>query len=194
MKRFPRIMLAPVALGLLVAGCDVEQTEEGDMPDVDVDYQSGDMPEYDVDWADVDVGTRTTTVTVPKVDVYTEEEQVEVPYIDIRMPDDGEATERAIVVEIEATGTKPELEIESVYATERKLIVVSELEETDTPLDGERVRVSDRIMLNAPDLDVRHIIIGNQPEGNWNQQYTFVPDEDAVDQYISANARQIYDD
>jgi hypothetical protein len=80
------------------------------------------------------------------------------------MPDDGDGTERSIVVEIEATGTKTELEIDSVYATERRLFVVSELEETNTCLEGERVRVSDRLMLNAPDLEVRHIIIGEQQQ------------------------------
>ncbi|MEJ2256661.1 MAG: hypothetical protein P8X98_06580 [Woeseiaceae bacterium] len=100
----------PVALGLLAAGCDVEQAEQG------------------------------------------------------VMPDDGEGTERSIVVEIEATGTKPQLEIESVYATERRLFVVSELEEADTRLEGERVRFSDRLMLHAPDLEVRHIIIIEQQQ------------------------------
>ncbi|MEJ2602539.1 MAG: hypothetical protein P8172_04495 [Gammaproteobacteria bacterium] len=106
----PRIIIVPVALGLLAAGCDVEQAEQG------------------------------------------------------VMPDDGEGTERSIVVEIEATGTKPDLEIESVYATERRLFVVSELEEADTRLEGERVRFSDRLMLHAPDLEVRHIIIIEQQQ------------------------------
>lgn len=66
MKRKSIFFLAPVlAFGL--AACSVEQTEEGDMPEVDV--QEGQLPEYDVDAPDVDVGTDTTTVVVPDVDV-----------------------------------------------------------------------------------------------------------------------------
>lgn len=66
MKRRSIFFLAPVfALG--VAACSVEQTEEGDMPDVEV--EGGQLPEYDVDAPDVDVGTDTTTVVVPDVDV-----------------------------------------------------------------------------------------------------------------------------
>lgn len=66
MKRKSIFFLAPVlAFGL--AACSVEQTEEGDMPEVEV--QDGQLPEYDVDAPDVDVGTDTTTVVVPDVDV-----------------------------------------------------------------------------------------------------------------------------
>ncbi|AOL25000.1 hypothetical protein Ga0102493_11873 [Erythrobacter litoralis] len=62
---------ATAALGL--AACDVEQTEEGDMPEV----EGGNMPEYDVEGPDVDVGT--------------EEQTVEVPTVDVDPADDGEA-------------------------------------------------------------------------------------------------------
>ena len=66
MKRKSIFFLAPVlAFGL--AACSVEQTEEGEVPDVDV--EGGALPEYDVDAADVDVGTDTATVTVPDVDI-----------------------------------------------------------------------------------------------------------------------------
>jgi len=61
------------ALGL--SACDVEQTEEGSMPDVDVSAEGGNMPEYDVETADVDVGTKEKTVTVPDVDVTMPDEQ-----------------------------------------------------------------------------------------------------------------------
>lgn len=50
-----------------MAGCDVDKTEEGSLPDVEV--EGGNMPEYDVDAAEVDVGTKEKTVTVPDVDV-----------------------------------------------------------------------------------------------------------------------------
>jgi hypothetical protein len=58
-------LIAPFALGL--AACDVDQTEEGEMPEVNV--EGGNMPEYDVETADVDVGTEEKTVEVPTVDV-----------------------------------------------------------------------------------------------------------------------------
>ncbi|MEH6389922.1 MULTISPECIES: hypothetical protein [Pseudomonas] len=73
-----RIGMAPVALlfaALSLSACDVEQTEEGSLPDVDVEAEGGNMPEYDVDAADVDVGTREKTVTVPDVDVTMPDEE-----------------------------------------------------------------------------------------------------------------------
>jgi hypothetical protein len=67
-------LVAPFFAAML-AGCDAEQTEEGDLPDVDVkggdlpdvdvdvkggdmpdvDVQGGNLPKYDVDAPDVDV-------------------------------------------------------------------------------------------------------------------------------------------
>lgn len=60
---FLMVPFAVVALG----ACTAEQTEEGDMPDVEV--EGGNLPEYDVDAADVEVGTDTQMVTVPDVDI-----------------------------------------------------------------------------------------------------------------------------
>lgn len=73
-----RIAMAPAILlmaTLSLVACDVEQTEEGSLPEVDV--EGGDMPEYDVDTADVDVGTEEKTVTVPDVDVTMPDDQEE---------------------------------------------------------------------------------------------------------------------
>lgn len=59
-------MLTPlVALG--IAACAVDQTEEGELPEVTV--EGGNLPEYDVDVADVTIGTDTAMVVVPDVDV-----------------------------------------------------------------------------------------------------------------------------
>lgn len=59
-------IIAPLfAVGM--AACSVEQTEEGDLPDVDV--EAGEMPEYDVEPADVDVGTDTSQVITPDIDI-----------------------------------------------------------------------------------------------------------------------------
>lgn len=66
MKTFSIVAaLGTMALGL--SACDVEQTEEGEMPDLEV--QGGNMPEYDVDTADVDLTTEEQTVEVPVLDV-----------------------------------------------------------------------------------------------------------------------------
>ncbi len=59
---------------------DVTVAEEGRLPSVDVDAQGGQLPKFDVDVAEVDVTTKTKTIEVP------------VPEIDIKMPkDDGPA-------------------------------------------------------------------------------------------------------
>lgn len=46
---------------------EIEKTEEGRMPDVEM--SGGEMPEYDVDTADVDVEMETREVEVPSVNV-----------------------------------------------------------------------------------------------------------------------------
>ena len=66
MKKFTTALVLGVAtLGL--SACDVDQTEEAELPDVDV--EGGNMPEFDVETADVDVGSETMEVEVPTVDV-----------------------------------------------------------------------------------------------------------------------------
>lgn len=71
--------LLALATGILLvplAACDIDQTEEGELPDVDVDVSEGQLPEYDVEGPDVDVGTDTDTVII------------ETPTVDIDLPDD----------------------------------------------------------------------------------------------------------
>lgn len=64
MKKFVfATAMAAATLGL--AACDVDQTEEAELPEV----EGGNMPEFDVETADVDVGTEEVTVDVPTVDV-----------------------------------------------------------------------------------------------------------------------------
>jgi len=71
-KRSPWMSLVLV-LALLVSlasgACRVRQTEEGQMPDVDVQTEGGKVPEYDVDAADVDVKTEKREIEVPTVEV-----------------------------------------------------------------------------------------------------------------------------
>lgn len=101
---FPVLVLTAVLAG---AGCTVEQTDEGEMPDVsyqegelpDVDVEGGDLPSYDIDWVNVDVGITRKTVTVPTVDVSTEEREISVPYLDFTLPDGDREVEHWIVGE-----------------------------------------------------------------------------------------------
>ena len=72
-KFFSVAILAGSALGL--AACDVDQTEEGSMPEVSV--EGGNMPEYDVEPVDVQVETGTSTVEVPTVDVEVGQDDAE---------------------------------------------------------------------------------------------------------------------
>lgn len=65
------VIVAAMAAGLTLAGCEAKVTEEGEMPSVDVDVagDAGQLPEIDVETADVEVGTEEVTVDVPDVDV-----------------------------------------------------------------------------------------------------------------------------
>lgn len=62
-------VVIPLALVLVLSftACEVEQTEEGEMPEVTV--EEGNLPEYDVDAPEVDVEMEEKTVEVPDVDI-----------------------------------------------------------------------------------------------------------------------------
>lgn len=80
MRAIP-VSLAVIALAALAA-CDVDQTQEGELPDVNV--SGGQLPEYDVNVADVDVGTTNTQVEVPTIEMETT--NVQVPTVDVQPP------------------------------------------------------------------------------------------------------------
>ena len=65
------LKFAPVALVgcFALAACDVDQTKEGELPEVEVNATGGQLPEYDVDAPEVNVGMENKTVQVPTVDV-----------------------------------------------------------------------------------------------------------------------------
>lgn len=90
-----------VAFGsmLTLSACNVEKTQEGELPEVDVDAQGGQLPAYDVETPDVDVGTQPAQVTTPDVDVDvgTETSTVPVPDVDVTLPEDNDAAEPAPV-------------------------------------------------------------------------------------------------
>lgn len=67
MKKTSLFLLPLAMVGLTLGACTAEQTEEGELPNVEV--EGGNVPEYDVDAADVDVTTDTQTVVTPDVEV-----------------------------------------------------------------------------------------------------------------------------
>ena len=181
-----------LGLAALAMSCDVDKTESGSLPEVEVETEAGNLPEYDVDWAEVNIGQRTKTVEVPKVVVVMEEEEVEVPFLDVDMPN-GEKEEMNLRVEAEVSEYMHELDIQKVYAKGNKLMVISRIEKSDSPLDNNRVRISDQIVINAPDnLSIKHFIIGDKPEGGFNNEYRYVSSESELSSLVT-NARLIYE-
>lgn len=54
---------------LAFTACDVDQTKEGEMPDVDVNASGGQLPEFNVEGPEVQVGSENKTIEVPTVDI-----------------------------------------------------------------------------------------------------------------------------
>ncbi len=178
----------------IVSSCNIKKEEKGELPEVDVDVSadSGELPEYDVNWADIDVGTTTKTVKVPKPMIVMEEEEVEVPVIDFDMPGE-DKEQRTIMVEAEVSDSEHNLDIQEIRATENRLYVISKLEKLDTDLGEQKMRIQDQVELNAPDLDVKHIIVGEKADNILNNQYKYVNSMNDLDDKIK-NAKVIYSD
>lgn len=174
-----KLLLLGLSITVLSA-CNIKKEEKGELPDVDIDVtaDAGELPEYDINWADINVGTKTKTLDIPKVVVVMEEETVEVPYIDVKMPDNDEKSEKTIMVEAEVTDKEHQLEIEEIWAAGDKLYVISKLEATEQSIGDKKMRVSDQVTLNAPDLNIKHYIIGEKPDRVYNLQYDYL---DAID-------------
>ncbi|WP_199337039.1 hypothetical protein [Oscillatoria sp. FACHB-1407] len=122
--------------------------------------------------------------------VIQEEQTVEVPYIDVNVPN-AERQERIITTEVEVPSDGYALNIQGVYVVDNQLWVVSRLEETDPNAPGATVRASDRIVIHAPDIPVRQFIIGERPPGSFNEQYTFISDRQQIASELQSG-RQLY--
>ena len=191
-----KIFLSAFALSLLFASCDVKKTESGELPevDIDVDAEAGNLPEYDVNWAEVDLKTETRMVEVPKVVIVMEEEEVEVPVLDVDMPDEyGDKRERTLMVEAEVSGKEHDLEIKQIRATGKRLYVISMLEELDQDLGDKKVRIQDQVDINAPELDVEYIIVGERPDRVFNNNNRYVKTMSEVENMLS-DSEVIYED
>ncbi len=182
------IPLSLMVLAASLASCQIEKEQAARLPEVNI--EPGRLPEYDIKGPDVKVGVTKRTVTVPKVIVVQEEQTVEVPYIDVDLPG-VERKERTITAEVEAPSAGYNLEIQDVYAANNELWVVSRLEEENPNAPKATVRVSDRIVLNAPDIPVRQYIIGERPNGSFNEQYTFINSREQIDSQL-ASGKQLY--
>ncbi len=74
-------LLAASGFALTLAACDVDQTEEGN------------LPEYDVEGPDIDVDTGTTDVEIP--------DSIEVPTLDVDVDGPGDAEGEPVTGETE---------------------------------------------------------------------------------------------
>ncbi|MBF9043068.1 hypothetical protein HKCCE4037_07005 [Rhodobacterales bacterium HKCCE4037] len=88
-------IVAAVAVVAIVLGVtymvDIDQTEEGSLPEVSV--EGGNLPEFDADVGEIEVGTTEEEVTVPEVEIDTREATVTVPDIDVTPPEEETATQ-----------------------------------------------------------------------------------------------------
>lgn len=83
-------LLAVVAYALGLFNIDTSGRLKA--PNVAVDVKGGEVPKVQVETADVDVGTKDTTIKVPEVDVKTGEAKLTVPDVNIKpAKDDGSA-------------------------------------------------------------------------------------------------------
>lgn len=172
LTKFKGLLIAALFI-LPLSACQVEREQAGSLPDVDVDVDPGSLPEYSLEGPDVQVGVTERTVTVPKLVLVQEQENIEVPYIDVDIPG-SQRTERTVTAEIEVPSSGYDLNIQEIYSVNGQIWVISRLMEEDSNAPEVMMRVSDRVVLNAPDVPVRHYVIGDRPQGSYNEQYTFI--------------------
>lgn len=82
------VVLAAVIAVFAYYMIDIDQTQEGALPDVDVSVEGGALPEFDADVGSIEMGQAEVEVEVPDVDVSTTTETIEVPTISIEAPED----------------------------------------------------------------------------------------------------------
>lgn len=180
-----KLIITCLTATFLLTSCNIKKEEKGALPEVDVDVSadSGNLPEYDINWADVDVSTTTRTVEIPNLVVVMEEEEVEVPVIDVNMPGE-ENIERTLLVETEVSDVAHDLAIREVRASDDKLYVIASLERLNRDLQDQTVRIQDQVDINAPDLNVAYIIIGKKPDRLYNNNNTYVNSMNDLDDDI----------
>jgi hypothetical protein len=81
------IVVALVVAAFAFKLINIDQTQAGSLPTVKVDTAGGSLPKFNVDTAKVDVGTKTTDVTVPTVAVGTKKEGIDLPTVHVEKAD-----------------------------------------------------------------------------------------------------------
>ena len=81
-------IVAAALLGL-VAGCDIDVKDEGQLPDIEV--EGGRLPDVDMRGPDIDVHQEEKEIEVPTdIDVKTEKRTIPVPDVDVTIPKEDE--------------------------------------------------------------------------------------------------------
>lgn len=110
-----------IASAFALSACEVEKTQEGELPDVDVDVEGGQLPRYEVDAPDVDVEMEERTIEVPTIeisddadepDVLGDDEIIDDPEVRAEL-EEMEAEADAMMDEAEAEMDEAEAEIEA---------------------------------------------------------------------------------
>ena len=116
------VLLSTALFMLSLAACDVDQTKEAEMPDVDVEVKGGQMPEFEVETADIEVKKETAKIPYPDVDVDVKKKEAEVSYpsIDIEMPGEEDAREKIAEAQAEAAEARAEAAEERAEAAEER--------------------------------------------------------------------------
>ena len=70
-----RKFLVLSAVGLTFAGCQVNKTQQGKLPKVEMKTSAGQLPGYNIQGPSVDVGSKAHTFKVPTVHVTTPRER-----------------------------------------------------------------------------------------------------------------------
>ena len=142
-----RLLVSVIAASCLaLAGCEVEQTEEGSMPSVDVDAEEGNMPEYEVrqveegEMPSVDVDAEGGNmpeydVDAPDVDVSTGEKEITVPTLDVDVEPAGEADMDDPVERMEARAEEMEDEAETELEEERAEALEDRADDIEDEMD-----------------------------------------------------------
>lgn len=169
-----------------VSSCSSEKMQEPRFANVNLGVSGVELPSFDINWADVIIGTRTERVYVPriKVSVDEEDEEMDVPYLDVDIPGGGPKEELTISVEADIKDEIFDLDITMVYAKGHRLNVISELRPTGKRVEGVKMRVFDLIVINAPELDVKYYVVGERPPGHLNKKYSYISSIDDISQKL----------
>lgn len=85
-------IIGGVAAAVVIAAgiymIDIDQTQEAQLPDVNVTVEDGQLPAFDAEVGSVSVQQEEMSVEVPDVDVTMEERRVTVPTLEVSPPSD----------------------------------------------------------------------------------------------------------